>query len=110
MPFQIAIARNRALPTIHSTVYATAEEARTVAEKLWRDDLRSELDRDGSLRLDFRPQWTGDLYVIPAINSDEYVSSAEIRASAVHSLAFRDWREAFTPAEISAWEAGRAAA
>lgn len=110
MSFQIAIARMRGLPTIDYTVYATAEEALEVAEKQWRDDLRSELDPDGSLRLDFRPQWTGDLYVIPAVDRSEYVSSADVRSRAVHSLAFRNWHEAFTKAEMTAWEAGRAAA
>lgn len=108
MTYQIAIARFRSSPTIFSAEYATLDQARASAEQYWREGLRGALRDDGALSPRFQNRPTGDYYVVPCDGIRR--TSQQIRDDAAFSLAGRNWRDAFTAAEIAAWEAARESA
>lgn len=107
MTYRVAIARAGSLPTVFTGEYSTAADAAKVQDHFWRESLRGVLS-DGCIPPRFENRPTGDYCVIPSdVASRPQLRSTEVRAAAVHTTAGRDWKDAFTDAEIAEWTVRR---
>lgn len=107
MTYRVAIAHSGSLPTVFTGEYPTAADAAKVADHFWREDRRDCLV-NGSIPPRFENRPNGDYCVIPSeAASRAQLRSTDVRSAAVQTTAGRDWKDAFTNAEIAEWAARR---